>query len=63
MAKSSPKEPAVIQAELSRLRRRRTELNELIDRVERYLKFLAVAPASLDAKEIEEGPACRRKAA
>jgi len=63
MSKSSPPVPVAIQAKLSSLRRRHMEITQLIDAVERYLKFLAVEPASMDAAKVRKGPSHRRQAA
>ena len=44
MAKTSPQEPAAIQARLTRLLQRRRELDILLNALERYLKFLDQEP-------------------
>jgi hypothetical protein len=49
MAKFSPKVPAAIQARIFLLQERRRELNVLIDAMERYIRYLAVEPTSIES--------------
>ncbi len=65
MAKPSPTSPGAIQARLRQLRRRRNELTQLIDAVERYLKFLAIEPTSITEARLRQAKVSgqRRKAA